>query len=192
MPLCPIPSVLCHFSAPVQDNDKGLLYSHSWEVCQGRPHHLFRLPFCLCGPKHLKTFRPDFPVHVSCSAGTKWMDSGQGWRVATAFPSCPCGQPGRAVTPLSSQSPCRAMNEAAPPGPWHLLPSLGPHDGLGLMSVFRGPRGGWPMLLPLWTSTFQTWLLVFKLESSRVKTMEEFVWRLNPKGEIVETESYSC
>lgn len=64
MPLRPIYPVLCHFSAPVQDNKKDLLYPHSWELCQGGPCHLFRLPFCLCGSKHLKTFRPDFTVRV--------------------------------------------------------------------------------------------------------------------------------
>lgn len=192
MPLCPVPSVLCHFSAPVQGNKKGLLYSHSWEVCQVSPHHLFRLPFCLCGPQHLKTFRPDFPVHVMllswCKVDGFWpgLASGHGLPLIPMWTARKGSEASVLTTPLQGHAqgcPTWALTPAALTGTlWWARTHV---------CVLGGRRVTWLTLVPLWTSTFQAWLLVFKLESSKVKTMEEFEWMLNPKGETVETESYS-
>lgn len=137
---------------------------------QGRPHHLFKLPFCLCGPKHLQTFRPDFPVHVMLFTGAKWMDSSQGWRVAIPMWTARKGSEASVLTtPLQGHArgcPTWALTPAALTGtPWWARTHI---------CVLGGHRVAWLTLVPLWTSTFQAWLLVFKLESSRVKTMEEF------------------
>lgn len=138
-------------------------------MCQGRPHHYFSLPFRLCSAKCLKTFRPDFTVHVVLLSWCKVDGLQPKLASGRSLPLVPVKTAGTGQCPHGSSvvsHPC--------------IPGQTPLEGSPCLGSALCMAGETHRAMALWGhACFRAELLVFRLKTRRLEMIEGFEWRLN-------------